>query len=132
MKTFIANSINDLDSISKEILKNIYPGKPLLLNGELGAGKTTLVKYIGKHLGIKETINSPSFIIMKIYPKLVHMDAYRISGTLDEYIDYFDDDKILIIEWSNNVDIPFSKYLKIDVNVENGKHIYTIIEDKDV
>ncbi len=121
-----------MDSISKEILQKIYPGKPLLLNGELGAGKTTLVKYIGKHLGIKETINSPSFIIMKIYPKLVHMDAYRISGTLDEYIDYFDDDKILIIEWSNNVDIPFSKYLKIDVNVENGKHIYTIIEDKDV
>lgn len=132
MKTFIANSINDLDFISKEILKKIYPGKPLLLNGELGAGKTTLVKYIGKQLGITETINSPSFIIMKIYSKLIHIDAFRISGTLDEYIDYFDKNKILVIEWSNNVHIPFSKYLKIDVSIKNKKHVYKIIEDKDV
>jgi tRNA threonylcarbamoyladenosine biosynthesis protein TsaE len=98
VEKYIANSLGDLPEIAKKILQKISPQKPLLLNGELGAGKTTLVKFIAKELKINEVVNSPSFVIMKLYPSLVHIDAYRISGTLDEYVDYFEDDKYIIIE----------------------------------
>lgn len=130
MEKFIAASLEQMPAIAKTILKKISPTKPLLLNGELGAGKTTLTKYIAKELGIKEVVNSPSFVIMKIYTKLIHIDAYRIKGSLEEYSDYFDGKKYIVIEWSNNVEIPFESYLKIDVYLKDNKHIFEVVEDK--
>ena len=57
------------------------------LYGELGAGKTTFMKYLAEFLGVEETIQSPTFVIMKIYEifkgevlrSLIHIDAYRIE-----------------------------------------------------
>jgi len=61
-------------------------GEILALYGDLGAGKTALVQGIAAGLGIKATVNSPTFTIMKLYPakkgqikRLCHIDAYRLS-----------------------------------------------------
>ena len=67
----------------------------ILLEGDLGAGKTTFTKGIGKALNVEKTINSPTFTIMKCYKgkyPLYHLDLYRLNGVnqefdLEEYID---------------------------------------------
>lgn len=90
-----------------ERLANIIPsGMTLLLQGDLGAGKTTLVRGIARGLSIKDVVQSPTFNIMKIYLKgnrpLIHIDAYRLADInndigLDEYIGY--ETGITVIEW---------------------------------
>lgn len=92
--------------LGKKLGKSLPSGSTLLLYGDLGAGKTTLVRGIAKGLNIKDVIQSPTFNIMKIYFKgdrpLVHIDAYRLSDIdtdigLDEYIGI--ENGITVIEW---------------------------------
>lgn len=88
-------------------LVNILPnGSVVKLTGDLGAGKTTLVRGIAEALHIKELVQSPTFNIMKIYFKgdkpLIHIDAYRLADIntdigLDEYIGY--PTGLTVIEW---------------------------------
>lgn len=67
-------------------MKNLKSGDLILLNGDLGAGKTTLTQFIGKALGVKRTINSPTFNIIKSYKgnelKLHHMDWVIVWKTM--------------------------------------------------
>jgi tRNA threonylcarbamoyladenosine biosynthesis protein TsaE len=85
-------------------------GITLALKGDLGAGKTTLVRGIARGLGITEVVQSPTFNIMKIYLKgkrpLIHIDAYRLEDIntdigLEEYIGY--ETGITVIEWPNYI-----------------------------
>ena len=82
------------------------PGSTFCLTGDLGAGKTTLVRGIAKALNIKSVVQSPTFNIMKVYfdgdRPLIHIDAYRLADVntdigLDEYIGY--ETGITVIEW---------------------------------
>ena len=81
-------------------------GCTLTFTGDLGAGKTTFVRGLARGLGITETVQSPTFNIMKIYMKgsrpLIHIDAYRLADIdtdigLDEYIGY--ETGLTVIEW---------------------------------
>ena len=88
-------------------LSHLLPnGATIALLGDLGAGKTTLVRGVAEGLNIKEVVQSPTFNIMKIYLKgdrpLIHIDAYRLADIntdigLDEYIGY--ESGITMIEW---------------------------------
>lgn len=88
----------------------LNPGDLLILNGPLGAGKTTLTRGIGEALETEGTVSSPTFVIARTHPalakrlgqgkSLVHVDAYRLSSSaeLDDLdIDYAN--SITIIEW---------------------------------
>lgn len=115
----------EIPEISKKLLDKIIKTKSkkakiVAFSGELGAGKTTLTQEIAKHLGIKEKIVSPTFVIMKIYKinqnsdyyshfkKLIHIDAYRLDSHEEllkigwnELI--LDEDNLIIIEWPERV-----------------------------
>ena len=89
-----------------------YPNLVIALTGDLGAGKTTFTKGIGKILGIKKIINSPTFVIMKNYEcenkingidKLFHLDVYRLSDAKSDFEleEYFELDGLTIIEWAD-------------------------------
>lgn len=90
-----------------EKLSTVLPsGITLTLTGDLGAGKTTLVRGLARGLKISDVVQSPTFNIMKIYLKgnrpLIHIDAYRLADIetdigLDEYIGY--ETGITVIEW---------------------------------
>ena len=84
----------------------------ILLDGELGAGKTTFTKGIARGIGITQIVNSPTFTIMKKYQSkdrlktLYHLDLYRLDGVgndfdLEEYIDGFG---IVVVEWPFRVE----------------------------
>ena len=127
MKELVFKTISEIETLQiGEQLANVLPnGMTLLLQGDLGAGKTTLVRGIARGLHIKDVVQSPTFNIMKIYLKgdrpLIHIDAYRLADIntdigLDEYIGY--ETGITVIEWPM-----FIKQLiptdSIEVNITN-------------
>ena len=84
----------------------LHAGDLLVLNGPLGAGKTTLTRGIGEALGTEGTVSSPTFVIARTHPlsgdrgSLVHVDAYRLSSPAE--LDDLDIDyprSITVVEW---------------------------------
>lgn len=101
--------IKDLDGMAvfaTTLAKYLSAGDLVLLNGDLGAGKTTLSQFIGKALGVKRNINSPTFNIIKSYQgsnlRLHHMDCYRLEDSEEDlgFDEYFEDEAVILIEWS--------------------------------
>ena len=113
------NNLTSTEDIAKELANFIKKNKKnytIGLIGDLGAGKTTLVKYLAKHLNITKNVNSPTFVLMKVYNltnihpinKFVHIDAYRLNNESDleeigvkEYIESIN--SLTIIEWADKV-----------------------------
>lgn len=83
-KTITLKTIEDTKKIANEIAKMLKKNSVVLISGELGVGKTTLTKFIGTKLGIKENINSPTFQVLKRYLLkkeifLNHYDFFRLE-----------------------------------------------------
>ncbi len=106
--TFKTSSASETISKAKDILNKIPKGTNLIfLNGEIGSGKTTLVKGIAKHLNIKETVTSPTYGYKNEYEGLVHYDLFltnkikanEIKSLITEDIE----DNLVIIEWGDKV-----------------------------
>ena len=105
-KVFVSNSAEETMELGKKLAKTAHSGSVFCFTGDLGAGKTTLVRGIAQALNIKSVVQSPTFNIMKIYfdgeRPLIHIDAYRLADVntdigLDEYIGY--ETGITVIEW---------------------------------
>ena len=115
-----------------------YPNMIITMNGDLGAGKTTMTKGIGRQLGIKRVINSPTFTIMKVYEgnmNLYHLDVYRIENenTDFELEEYFYLGGVSVIEWADNIKslIP-SDAIRLTFDIlENANRVVTIEASND-
>lgn len=122
----------DLVKISKIVKSMIKPGQIVILNGPLGAGKTTFVRYYAKEIGINAAITSPTFNLIKEYEKILcHVDAYRINQE-DIGIDYYlENNYYIFVEWAENIsDYLDNVVLQIDFEyTETGRKI-TINEVK--
>ncbi len=84
----LSHSVGETQAFAQEVAKNIIPGDVLALYGELGAGKTTFVSYLVSALGLKNRVQSPTFVISRIYEsadaageikKVNHLDLYRLQ-----------------------------------------------------
>jgi len=113
-KEVIIQSAEEMQKVGKylsnEILKEILENKKAIvigLEGDLGSGKTTFVQGIAKGLGIKEKITSPTFVIMKKYDFLYHIDCYRIKSKDLLELDFKEIIKqsgnIVVIEWAERI-----------------------------
>jgi tRNA threonylcarbamoyladenosine biosynthesis protein TsaE len=99
-------------SLGRALAALLRPGDLVLLTGELGAGKTTLTRGIGEGLGVRGAVTSPTFVIARVHPPLadgpalVHVDAYRLGGGLDEMEDLDLDvslpDSVVVVEWGDD------------------------------
>lgn len=132
MKTeIIINNIDEMESFAKNLSKQLFSGFVLCLEGDLGAGKTTFTKFLGKGMGISDTINSPTFTILKIYEgdlPLYHMDVYRLEGIGADYDleEYIYRDGVCVIEWYQHISesLPKDKLIiEIDILGESKRRL---------
>jgi tRNA threonylcarbamoyladenosine biosynthesis protein TsaE len=115
------HSAKHTERIGEEFVKWLKGGEVLALIGEFGSGKTTFVKGIAKGLGIKKTIQSPSFVLIKEYEvktnkrikKLYHVDLFRLKEEPDFYdleeILLTDTQTLTVIEWAERLKNLLSK-----------------------
>lgn len=87
-KTWTVQSTNDYDLIAKEILSTAFDKRVFFVEGNMGAGKTTLIKHLALALGVKQMVNSPTFSIVNEYTDkdenpVYHFDLFRIKNKRD-------------------------------------------------
>jgi len=109
MATFISNSAAETQSLGEQWGREIAPGTVIALSGELGAGKTQLVKGLARGLGYPGRVHSPTFSLINVYEggrlPLFHLDLYRlddpaqiVAAGLDPYLD--PQDAVAVVEWA--------------------------------
>lgn len=115
----------DTIKLGEALGRSLKPGDIVALKGELGAGKTVLVKGIAKGLDVKEEPISPTFVIMNAYcgrVPLYHFDLYRVSGREEleriGYEDYFFGDGVAVVEWSDRAEEIFPESaIEIEIKI---------------
>ena len=121
MSQVITRNYEETIEYGYKIGKLLEVGDCILLAGDLGAGKTTFTKGIGKALGVTRVINSPTFTIVKEYHgdlDLYHLDLYRLDGLGNDFDleEYFSKDGVVVCEWPDNVsEIIPDEYLLIEI-----------------
>ncbi|MFF3288219.1 tRNA (adenosine(37)-N6)-threonylcarbamoyltransferase complex ATPase subunit type 1 TsaE [Streptomyces sp. NPDC003023] len=105
------DSPEEMQDLGRSLAKLLRPGDLVMLTGELGAGKTTLTRGLGEGLGVRGAVTSPTFVIARVHPSLtggpalVHVDAYRLGGGLDEMEDLDLDvslpESVVVVEWGD-------------------------------
>ena len=119
-------NLEAMEAFGNAVAKHLIAGDVVLLNGDLGAGKTTLSQFIGRALGVKRTINSPTFNIIKSYKgkdlNFHHMDCYRLEDSEEDlgFDEYFEDQAVTLIEWSEFIEsfLP-NNHLTINIKTIN-------------
>ncbi|CRX37188.1 / ydiB / YdiB /:59536 Forward [Candidatus Hepatoplasma crinochetorum] len=121
---FITNSELETEKIGQELIRNFPDNKLIIITGEIGVGKTILVRGIAKELRINDNIISPTFAIKKKYKNLVHYDLYFANKnqlSLNEFNSLITEDLVnnyVVIEWGNNLNLKNIKnFLKVDITV---------------
>ena len=108
MPTFLSKSREDTMAFAVEYAKTLRGGDVVLLDGDMGAGKTVFTKGVALGLGIEEEVTSPTYAYMNDYDgRLFHYDCYRIE-TVEQaerlgLADYFDMGGVCIVEWAQNI-----------------------------
>jgi tRNA threonylcarbamoyladenosine biosynthesis protein TsaE len=105
-------SADDMLALGRRLAAVLLPGDLVVLSGDLGAGKTTLVQGIGAGLGVRGPVTSPTFVIARVHPSLtggpalVHADAYRLNSPAE--VDDLDLDasletSVTVVEWGGGL-----------------------------
>lgn len=128
------DKLKDTEKLGKIIAGILEEGSLLCLDGDLGAGKTTLTQFIAHEFGVKEYVTSPTFTIIKEYEgklPFYHMDVYRIESEDDMYDlgyeEYIYSQGVTIIEWSNNI-VNMLPENRINIYIQRGHGDTRILE----
>lgn len=124
--TLEATSERELQAIARYIVASYPNHKKFALFGDLGSGKTAIVKAFAAHLGIEEYIDSPTFTIMNVYEAetdFVHFDLYRLEDAEEifdlGYEEYFYGEEYVFVEWAEKLGSMLPDFfMQIWINVD--------------
>ena len=110
-KTYLSRSESDLTAIAKNILAVCNPTRIFALYGNLGAGKTTLIRALCEVLGVEEAVTSPTFTLVHTYQAtqdmVFHFDFYRLQSETEAYDigieEYLDSEAYIFMEWPERI-----------------------------
>lgn len=120
-------TLENVDEVVKDIISAIK-SKTIFLYGNMGVGKTTLIKSLVKHLGSTDEVNSPTFSIVNEYEAedqlIYHFDLYRIKDLEEVYNfgieDYLYSDNWIIVEWPELIEpIAPERYDRIEIKLND-------------
>ena len=122
----IADS-GEMEALGARLAPLLRAGDLVLLNGELGAGKTTLTRGVGAALGARGAVTSPTFVLAREHPTasgvpLIHVDAYRLAtGREMDDLDLDYEHGIVVVEWgAGKLDGVSDSWLSIDIRRPQG------------
>lgn len=137
-KKSILADIEGIGGVSRLLLEEYSHKKCIAFFGELGAGKTTLIKNMCTLLEVKDDVSSPTFALVNEYhthdeKHVYHFDFYRIKSIEEAYDlgadEYFDSGQYCFIEWPEMIDDLLPKdCLEVHIKLINDKREYTIID----
>jgi tRNA threonylcarbamoyladenosine biosynthesis protein TsaE len=122
-------SADDMVALGRRLARLLRAGDLVLLDGPLGAGKTTLTQGIAAGLGIEGPVTSPTFVIAREHPAppggvgLVHVDAYRITAwdELDDLdLDAAMEQSVTVVEWGGGLAEPLA-VARLEISIEPGE-----------
>ena len=140
------HSLDETQKLALKVADLLQPQDTITLEGDLGAGKTTFTQSLAKGLGIKRTVNSPTFTIMKQYEGRLpfnHLDVYRLADSDEDlgWDEIFYGDAVSVVEWAHLIeqDLPKERLAirieRIDENARKflltptGKHYEQLCEE---
>ena len=102
-------NLEETKKLASKLADLVEPQHTITLEGDLGAGKTTFTQAFAKQLGVKRTVNSPTFTIMKQYTgriPLNHLDVYRLEDSEEDlgWDEIFYGDAVTIVEWAHLIE----------------------------
>ena len=108
MKVFVSKSREQTEAFAEEYAKTLRAGDVVILDGEMGAGKTVFSKGVAKGLGVEEEVTSPTYAYMNDYDgRLFHYDCYRIESVEQAenlgLADYFEMGGVCLVDWAQNI-----------------------------
>lgn len=130
-KEYKNKTLSEVDMLSSEILRMAGDTKVFIFKGDLGSGKTTLVRQMVKRLGVKEAVSSPTFSIVNIYEdRIYHFDLYRLKRVeeLEDigFFEYLESGHVCLIEWPDlaepYLDMPYLEII-LSINEDNSRNV---------
>ena len=133
----VCNNIDQLKDIAKKILNKYSVERKFLFFGDLGAGKTTLIKELSLQLGVLDNVSSPTFSIVNEYTsvkygKIYHFDFYRLNNEYEAFDlgceEYFLSNNYCFVEWPEKVNSFLNKNMvKINISVKSNTRLIEIL-----
>lgn len=134
-------TLSDLPGVARQIIQQLDKAKVWLFFGELGSGKTTLIKVLGSELGVEDSMSSPSFSIVNEYKTtegltIYHFDFYRIKTEMEAMDigidDYFYSGSPCFVEWPEQIPSlvpPEHGEVRITIDKDNQRTIAISVHD---
>jgi len=110
MRSFLTDSQAATEALGEELGRSLFPGALLVLDGQLGSGKTAFVRGLARGLGVVERVSSPTYALLQTYPgrlELAHLDAWmegrERAFLLDGGLEALQPGGVTVIEWGERV-----------------------------
>jgi len=139
--TFWADKPDDLSTIAPKLLALANGHNIWLLEGQMGAGKTTLVQYLAACLGVEDEVTSPTFSIIQEYldhqgASIYHFDFYRLQSAKEAHAigceEYFDSGALCFIEWASQVsEIIPPEHVVVHIEMQQNGQRKIVLETHD-
>jgi tRNA threonylcarbamoyladenosine biosynthesis protein TsaE len=124
MSRYRSESAQETEALGAQLAARLHPGDVVLVEGDLGSGKTTFVRGACRALGVEAVVSSPTFTIGQRYPAPVgisHLDLYRIADLGQEdpelLADYLGPDRIAFVEWPQGAQPEIAGFARIAAHV---------------